>query len=228
MSSLQFATCELCHEAWPTMKARVRNNLHVCNRCHRDKSIPKLFSSQNNAIPGPVPECLSQLSVVEEMLIAQIAPMMQTYVLPFGQYGYRGHVLNLPQDIQSLATSLPRTGKSVGVIVVRRKGKNDANKDFCVRRDRVQEALLWLRRNNRYYSNIRIDYAALNALPDDGPLPDLQVIEDDDLIQPADAADDITDTADVNADAELSDDDSDDASDAPLQRTVLPHLIEVK
>ena len=32
MSSLQFATCELCHEAWPTMKVRVRNNLHVCDR----------------------------------------------------------------------------------------------------------------------------------------------------------------------------------------------------
>ena len=99
MSSLQFATCDLCHEAWPTMKVRVRNNLHVCDRCHRDKSIPKLFSSQNNAVPGPVPECLSQLSVVEEMLIAQIVPMMQTYELPFGQYGYRGHVLNLSQDI---------------------------------------------------------------------------------------------------------------------------------
>ena len=102
MSSLQFATCELCHEAWPTMKVRVRNNLHVCDRCHRHKSIPKLFSSQNNAVPGPVPECLSQLSVVEEMLIPQIAPMMQTYELPFGKNGYRGHVLNLSQDIQSL------------------------------------------------------------------------------------------------------------------------------
>ena len=213
MSSLQFATCELCHEAWPAMKVRVRNNLHVCDHCHRDKSIPKLFSSQNNPIHGPVPQCLSQLSVVEEMMIAQIAPMMQMYVLPFGQYGYRGNVLNLPQGIQSLATFLPRTGKSVGVITVRLKGKNDSHKDFRVTRDRVQEALLWLRRNNRYYCNIEIDYAALNALPDDGPLPDLQVIEDDDLIQPADTADDITDTAGVNDDTEFSDDDSDDGSD---------------
>ena len=89
------------------------------------------------------------------------------------------------------------------MIVARRKGKNDFHKDFRVRGDRVQEALLWLRRNNRYYSNIEIDYAVLNALPDDDPLPDLQVIEDDDLIQPADTDDDITDTAGVNADTEF-------------------------
>ena len=82
----------------------------------------------------------------------------------------------------------------------------------------MQEALLSLRRNNRYYTEI--DYAALNALPDNGPLPDPQVIEDDDLIQPAYAADDITDTASVNANTESSDD----GSDALLQSTVLPKL----
>ena len=54
MSSLQFGMCELRHEMWPMMKVRVRNNLHMCDHCHRGKSIPKLFSSQNNAIPGPV------------------------------------------------------------------------------------------------------------------------------------------------------------------------------
>ena len=220
MSLLQFAKCELCHEALPMMKVRVCNHLHVCDRCHSDKSIPTLFSYQNNAIPGPVPECLSQLSVME-MLITQIAPMMQTYVLPFSQYSYHGHVISLPQDIQSFATSLPCTGKSVGMIVVKCKGKNDAHKDFRVRRDRLQEALLWLRQNNRYYSNIEVDYAALNTLPDNGLLPDLQVIEDDDLIQPADAADDIMDTTSVTADTESSDDDSnynsDDDSDTPLQ-----------
>ena len=102
------------------MRVKVRDQLNVCERCHRDKDTPKLLSCENNAIPGPVPDCLSNLTEVEEMLIAQIMPMMQTYVLPYGQCGYRGHVLNLPQDVQSVATALPRTAKSVGVIVVRR------------------------------------------------------------------------------------------------------------
>ena len=76
--------------------------------------------------------------------------MIQTYVFPFGQYSYRGDVVNLPQDIQSLATELPRAGKSVGVIVVRRRiGKSGAHKDFRVRRDRVLHALLWLKEHNR-------------------------------------------------------------------------------
>ena len=61
-------------------------------------------------------ESLSQLSVVEE-----VVPMMQTYVLQFGEYPYCGHVLNLPQDIRSLATSLPHTAKYMSVIAVKCK-----------------------------------------------------------------------------------------------------------
>ena len=127
MSDLRFFACDCCKEAWSTMKVCAIDQLHICVRCNRDKSILRLFSQENNAIPGSVPDCLAHLSVVEEMLISQIMPIMQTYVLPFGQYGYRCYVVNLQQDMQSLATSLPRTAKSVGVVVVRwRIGKSSA------------------------------------------------------------------------------------------------------
>ena len=181
ISTLHFPECDVCREAWPSMKVCVQGELSICNRCQRDKGLPKLFSIENNAIPGPVPECLARLSVVEEMLIAQIMPMMQTYILPYGQYGYKGHVICLPQDVQSVATALPRTGRSVGVVVIRRKGKSGGHRDFRVRRAVVLEALRWLIRNNHYYSNVTIDYDVVDALPEDGTLSDLQVIEDDDL-----------------------------------------------
>ena len=64
----------------------------------KSQGLPKLFSILNNAIPGPAPKCLARLSVLEEMLIAQIMPMMQTFILLYGQYGYKGHVICLPQD----------------------------------------------------------------------------------------------------------------------------------
>lgn len=39
------------------------------------------------------------------MLISAVLPIMTVYRLPQGQYGYRGHVVNLPQDVASFATN---------------------------------------------------------------------------------------------------------------------------
>ena len=44
---------------------------------------------------------------MEEMLIAAVVAIMSIYRLPHGQYGYSGHVNNLPQDAVSFASSLP-------------------------------------------------------------------------------------------------------------------------
>ena len=40
---------------------------------------------------------------VEEMLISGVLPIMFLYRLSHGQYGYSGHVINLPQDVGSFA-----------------------------------------------------------------------------------------------------------------------------
>ena len=61
---------------------------------------------------------LQGLTQVEEMLISAIMPIMSIYRLPHGQYGYSGHVINLPQDVSSFATSLPRLPSELDVIVV--------------------------------------------------------------------------------------------------------------
>ena len=42
-------------------------------------------------------------------------PVMSIYKLPHGQYGYSGHVINFPQDMQSFATSLPRLSADINV-----------------------------------------------------------------------------------------------------------------
>ena len=61
---------------------------------------------------------LQGLTQVEEMLISAVLPIMTLYRLPNGQYGYSGHVINLPQDITSFATSLPRLASEIDVILV--------------------------------------------------------------------------------------------------------------
>ena len=63
----------------------------------------------------------------EEMLISAVMPIMSLYRLPQGQYGYTGHVVNLPQDV---AQSVPRLPSDLDVIVVRREGANQTHRDF--------------------------------------------------------------------------------------------------
>ena len=78
--------------------------------------------------PGRQPDCLQNLTQVEEMLIAQACPLMCVYTKHGGQYGYKGHVVNMPQNIQSFIKRLPRDISEVPFIVVRRKGTENTLK----------------------------------------------------------------------------------------------------
>ena len=101
MSSLSFTHCICCNESFPSIK--LTSSASVCSRCSRDKQEPKLYSAANNMDPGSVPLALQGLTQVEEMLISPVMPIMSVYQLPLGQYGYSGHVINLPQDVASFA-----------------------------------------------------------------------------------------------------------------------------
>ena len=76
---------------------------------------------------------LQGLTQVEEMLSA-VLPIMSLYRLPHGQYGYSGHVINLPQDVASFANSLPRLPSELDVIIVRKEGASNTHRDFRVKR----------------------------------------------------------------------------------------------
>ena len=87
--------------------------------------------------------------------------------------GYSGHVVNLPQDVSSFASTLPRRPQDLDVIVVRRENSNQSYHDFRVRRSAVLNALQWLVANNKYYQHITIN---TDQLPEDGTLSGLCTI----------------------------------------------------
>ena len=87
----------------------------------------------NNMDPGSVPLALQGLTQVDEMLISPVMPIMSVYHLPLGQYGYSGHVINLPQDVASFVCTLPRMPSQLDVVVVSREGAAGSHKDFKVR-----------------------------------------------------------------------------------------------
>ena len=104
------------------------------------------------------------------MLVSAVMPIMSVYRLPHGQYGYSGHVVNLPQDVASFTRSLPRLPSELDIIVIRKEGSSSSHRDFNVRRGVVQQALQWLLVNNRYYRalGVTIDPNSLAQLPQDG------------------------------------------------------------
>ena len=67
------------------------------------------------------------------MLVSAVM-LMSIYRLPLSQYGYTGHVINLPQDVVSFANSLPRVPSELDVLVVR-KDSEQSHRDFRVRID---------------------------------------------------------------------------------------------
>lgn len=139
------------------------------------------------------------------MLISAVMPIMSIYRLPHGQYGYKGHVINLPQDITAFATSLPRLTSELDVILVRKEGSANSHRDFRVRKSVVLRALQWLKQHNKYYHRIEIDHRALNLLPDDGNLTGLcevmmeMSIGDEEEQQPTEGEDGMNPSDDVGS-----------------------------
>ena len=107
------------------------------------------------------------------MLISRILPIMSIYRLPYGQHGYRGHILNVPQDVTSFINNLPRSPSTLDVIIVRKEGAVESHKDFRVRRSVMLRALQWPVVNNNYYHDVTINHNALALLPTDEDLTDL-------------------------------------------------------
>ncbi|PKY46625.1 hypothetical protein RhiirA4_409171 [Rhizophagus irregularis] len=101
------------------------------------------------------------------MLIAQVFPIVSVYNLPGGQYAYRGNIINFPQDVQEFVTRLPRNPSTLDLVIIRRYTENGSNfRDFHVRREKVMQALRWLKANNKFYRDIEIDSDVLQTLPE--------------------------------------------------------------
>ena len=59
---------------------------------------------------------------------------MSIYLLPHGQYGYKGHVTNMPQDITTtLVSSLPRLPSELDLVIVRKECSQNSHRDFRVK-----------------------------------------------------------------------------------------------
>ena len=162
--------CTCCHQTWfrksvsmlknmnisaksvklyCTQFTSINNEEWVCHNCLgalRDGKVPKLSVANGIKLPNRPPEL--DLHQLEERLIALRIPFMQIRELPRGgQYSLKGHVINVPVDIQPTVSCLPRPMDENFTIAVQLKKKFSYKKvDFkeIVRPLRVLTALHWL------------------------------------------------------------------------------------
>ena len=103
-------------------------------------------------------------------MIARVHPVITVYTVRGGQRKTKNHVINFPQNVTRFANALPLLPDEIPLIVRREGSDGVGHYDFRVRRGVVRAAIQWLKANNKWYSDIVIDEARLEALPEDGNL----------------------------------------------------------
>ena len=140
------------------------------------------MGSHKNWHLKPAPECIQRLSPVEVQMISRACPIGKVYHLPGGQLGYKGHVINIAQDVQALATALPRLPHEIETFIVCKPGKDIKTDQLVVRRNYILEALQCLKENNITYRDLKLDDAEtlerLNQFPENGIPSGFRTIQD--------------------------------------------------
>ncbi|CAF1311364.1 unnamed protein product [Adineta ricciae] len=155
---------------------------NICQECYsalmKDK-IP-MFSVANKMWIGDVPSVLQQLTIAEEILISLYRHSSCVIKLqsPFrhhstAQSALRGNVITFMHDMPNIVTSLPLNVDdlcdTLKIIFVGAHvpSRIELRKVCGVNRQRIREALLWLKKHNHMYRMIPINEVNIVKLPED-------------------------------------------------------------
>ncbi|KAJ8309649.1 hypothetical protein KUTeg_012806 [Tegillarca granosa] len=134
----------------------------LCCSSIQKKTIPYLSCKQNFLSVDEPPLVLQTLTTIEKRLIALIQIFMTLIVLPGGQYAEKGLVLNLPSNVQTIATQLPKSSQNVDILLIRYMHNHNLNvanenlKHFASA-SKIVSALQWLKQNNKHYVDLIIN-----------------------------------------------------------------------
>lgn len=158
---------------------------NFCMTCYRQiiESKPPKFGSTsqiNVCTCQNYPDALNDLTLVEEAVIARAHPVISILKLrPAGAslsasyQRIRGHAVVLPQNPGPLLTLLPSSSLELhDVIRVVWAGKRphtegDIRPFGRIRKNKILEALIWLRENNPLYGDIDINHTLLDNWEDE-------------------------------------------------------------
>ena len=137
--------------------------------------------------PGNIPDCISQLNLVEMRFIDIIQIFMTIQKLqPGNQYSEESQAVHFLQNLKALYESFPCTMEEACVIVLGDESEQ-ITENRIIRKDSIKSALIWLKQNNDLFDDIAFpswfDETIVHSSSDDGVayrLPDqeVSVIED--------------------------------------------------
>jgi hypothetical protein len=159
--------CRMCHECWLAVS----------------KGKISKFSPANSMWVGDVPDQLKGLTIPEQKLISLyrhnsciIKLHSPSHSPTTAQPALKGNCITFPQNLSNIATSLPLStnelSASIKIIFIGSlmPFRRHLRKVLSVRRQRVLDALVWLKENNFLYSHVSLDKHLIAALPvDDVP-----------------------------------------------------------
>lgn len=73
-------------------------------------------------------------------------------------------MINLPQNLHQFINKLPVKVSDIPVLNITRQGAANTYHNFRVRHEKVLNALLWLKHNNKFYTDIEIDLDSVQCL----------------------------------------------------------------
>jgi hypothetical protein len=115
-----------------------------------------------------------KLTMIEEIIIPPVQQIMSIYRLPGGRLVSRGCVANFSQNLDALCKGLPRIPSDISIIILKKDGQCNNNKEFKVNRARVLACLTFLCDHNDLYkahetkiSSSNVDQLPVDGIPDD-------------------------------------------------------------
>ena len=116
-----------------------------------------LCKGEQNDFPSQKPDVLKDLTPLEEQLISPRIPLMQVRELPSGgQLSIHGNVVNVPADVNSTVSVLPRPineSQTIPIKLKRRLGYKHHYQFQNVRPTKVLAAAQYLVRNSEIFKN---------------------------------------------------------------------------
>ena len=156
--------CVMCNESWFT-NFTVNEKNGMCNRCEGlAKKNLSTFGEANQMVPGPVPQCIKDLTYVELCAIKMAQPCMNVYCRKGGKTGLVGHTITYEQKVQELAKELPLAGEDMPFCILQKDGQTP--KEFTVRPHLLREALEYLIKHSQPYKHVKISERNLQTYVD--------------------------------------------------------------
>ncbi len=109
--------------------------------------------------PRSIPAVLTELTIMERCLLAKVHPFLSIIVLPGGQFGEHGQVINFPHHLKDMAKGLPDCNDPDNLIIAQAYKENQdvyqkkQKMDNFVRLDRLLDSLSCLKEINEHYKN---------------------------------------------------------------------------